>query len=309
MTARRIASALAVALIAATLAQAATLATSAGGTRAGRRHRIDVFPGRNAITKAIRRADAGDILRIHRGRYPEVVEIDKAVTLKGVGKGRPTIDGECATGIVVNVLVDGVKLKRLRVQGATEGHGVLPSEVNFAGVSDGVARRMVFRDTCDAEYGVNVFRTGRIVVARSIARGFSDAGLYVGGIETGPVFFTANQAYDNNRGIIIEDSLPGTVFVNGNHVHDNDQPGASASPSGIDVIRTDGVDVIGNIVMNNAVYGIRAHNQPQNASTGNRIFDNVISGSGTYDVFDEPAQNCWNGTTYGTAQPNPPPTC
>ena len=308
MTARRLGSALVVSLIAATLAQVATVA-SAGGAGGGRRERIDVFPGRNAITKAIRRADAGDILRIHRGRYPEVVEVDKAITLKGVGKRRPTIDGECETGIVVNVLVDGVKLKRLRVQGATEGLGALPSEVNFAGVSNGVARRMVFRDTCDAEYGINVYRTGRIVVARSIARGFSDAGLYVGDIQTGPVFFTANEAFDNNRGIIIEDSLPGTVFVSGNNVHDNDEPGTGPSPSGIDIIRTDGVDVIGNIVTNNAVYGIRAYDQPQNVSTGNRIFDNVISGSGTYDVFDEPAQNCWNGTTYGTADPNPPPTC
>lgn len=277
---------------------------------AARRRRIDVFPGKNAIGRAIRAASPGDVLRIHPGRYPEVVEIDKRLTLRGVGKRLPTIDGRCRTGIVVDVRADGVRLKRLRVQGASGEAGALSTEVNFAFVTNGVARRMVFRDTCDAEYGVNVYRTGRVVVARSRARGFADAGLYVGDTLEGPVFFRRNEAFDNNRGIIVEDSLPGTVVVSGNVVYGNDQPGTGPEPSGIDVIRTDGALIVRNVVRDNLVYGIRAYAQPQNVSEGNRFFDNVVSGSGTYDVYDETVtQNCWNGTTYGTASPDPPPQC
>ena len=293
-------------VLAATLSAIAVPATAGGG---GGRRRIQVFPGPNAIGKALERANDGDILLIHRGRYREVVEVDLDVTLKGVGRKPPTIDGRCQTGVVVSVLVDGVTLKHLRVQGATEGFGGLPSEVNVAGVSDATLRKMVFRDTCDAEYGVNVYRTGRVVVARSVARGFSDAGLYVGSIEQGPVLFSRNEAFDNNRGVIIEDSLPGTIVVSDNLVRNNDEPGTGAEPSGIDIIRTDGVDVLRNVVRDNLVYGIRAYADAKDTSTGNRIFDNVISGSGTFDAFDETGQNCWNGTTYGTASPNPPPTC
>jgi hypothetical protein len=274
----------------------------------GGRRKIDVFPGPDAITRALEKARDGDILRVHRGRYREVVEVDKDVTVKGVGKGMPTIDGRCGTGVVVNVLVDGVTLKRLRVQGADEGFGGLPSEVNLAGVSGVAVRRLAFRDTCDAEYGINVYSTGPVVVAHSVARGFSDAGLYVGGILQGPVLFSRNEALDNNRGIIIEDSFPGTVVVADNLVHNNDEPG-TGEPSGIDIIRTDGVDVLRNVVRDNLVYGIRAYADPKNVSTSNRIYDNVISGSGTFDAYDETGENCWNGTTYGTASPNPPPTC
>jgi nitrous oxidase accessory protein NosD len=311
MTERRIPLLLVAALLTAAVgAPAAAGGEGGGGGKGGGKHKVHVFPGRNdPLTRAIERAEAGDVLVIHRGRYHEAVEIDKDITLKGVGKRRPIIDGGCETGIVVNVLVSGVTLKRLRVQGANEGFGSLPSEVNFVGVSNGAARRMVFRDTCDAEYGVNIYRTGPIEITRSIARGFSDAGLYVGGVQTGPVLFANNETFDNNRGIIVEDCLPGTVVVTGNRVHNNDEPGTSTSPSGIDVIRTDGVDVVANQVWDNAVFGIRTYDELANESDDNRIFSNTISGSGTYDVYDESDTNCWNGTTYQSAQPPSPRQC
>ena len=42
----------------------------------------------------------------------------------------------------------------------------------------------LLRDTCDAEYGVNVFDSGRSTVVGNRTRGFSDAGFYVGGIRS-----------------------------------------------------------------------------------------------------------------------------
>jgi parallel beta-helix repeat protein len=59
------------------------------------------------------------------------------------------------------------------------------------------------------------------------------------------------------------------------------------------------------MVIGNGQYGIHA----DGSSDGNRLFSNAISGSGTLDVFDQGTANCWNGTTYSTASPSPPPTC
>jgi hypothetical protein len=65
----------------------------------------------------------------------------------------------------------------LTVQGADIAFSPLPSEVGFTGVGEGAAKKLVLRDTCDGEYGVNVFGTGRMLVRNSVARGLSDAGL------------------------------------------------------------------------------------------------------------------------------------
>jgi len=98
---------------------------------------------------------------------------------------------------------------------------------------------MVLRDTCDAEHGINVFRTGSVAVRRSVAHGFTDAGIYVGGIGAGPVTMAGNQSYGSVRGIIIEDSAPGTVAVVDNRLDGNG--------TGIFLNGSDGVLVRGNL--------------------------------------------------------------
>lgn len=283
--------------LAAGLIGASMLAVLGPAPAAGRARRIDVFRGPDALARAIDGARAGDVLRIHRGRYLEVLEIDKPLTLKAVGPGRVIVDGRCQTGIVIDVVSNGVTLKGFTVQGATGGFGSSPIEVNFSGVSDGRVRRMVFRDTCDAEYGINVFGTGSMVVRGSVAHGFSDAGIYIGGISQGPVTAVDNDAYGSAQGIIVEDSTPGAVAVLDNRVDGNTK--------GIFVHNSDGELIQGNLVSGSAEYGIHL----DATSDGNSILGNPISGSGVLDAFDEGTGNCWNGTTFGTASPNPPPTC
>jgi parallel beta-helix repeat protein len=273
------------------------LAVTAAIPAAAAARRIDVFAGRGALGRAIDRARAGDVIRIHGGRYREAVTITKRVTVKAVGPGRVVVDGRCRTRVVVDVEADGVTLRGFTVRGADEGFGVAPIEVDLSGVSGGVARRMVFRDSCEAEYGINVFGTGSVVVARSVAHGFSDAGIYVGGITTGPVTVARNHAYGSVRGIMIEDSAPGTVAVLANRLDGNG--------TGIFLHGSDSALVQGNSVSGNQEYGI--HVDP--TSDANSLFENLVSGSGVFDVLDEGAGNCWNGTTYGTASPSPPPTC
>lgn len=276
----------------------------AAAPAAGGQARIDVFPGPGALAKAVSQAHAGDILRIHRGRYREAIDIDKPLTLKAVGPGPVTVDGRCRTGVTIDVISGGVTLRGFRVVGATEGYGELPSEVDFAGVSGGRAKDMVFRDTCDAQYGINIFDTGSMVVTGSLARGFSDAGIYVGAIAEGPVSATKNETRGSNVGVIVEDSAPGTVSVIGNDVHDNTAPG-EGEPTGILLRGSDGELVQGNTVRDNGTYGIYLDGN----SDGNRIFDNAVSGSGTLDALDKGSGNCWNGTTAATRQPDPLPVC
>jgi nitrous oxidase accessory protein NosD len=287
-------------ILAATLALPAAPAMAAVQPR-----RIDVFHSPGSLGRAIDRARPGDVLRVHRGRYREVLVIDVPITVKAVGRGRVIVDGRCRTGVVIDVQSDGVTLKGLTVQGADIAFNSLPSEVSFSGVGEGAAKRLVLRDTCDAEYGINVFGTGRMLVRNSVARGFSDGGLYVGGIEDGPVTLARNETFASNRGIIVEDSLPGCVTVIRNDVHDNGAPGESPTPGGIAIIRTDGVAVVSNLVRSSLVYGISADAD----STGNLIHSNDIAGSRSLDAFDDSGSNCWNGTVAATRDPDPLPTC
>jgi hypothetical protein len=123
------------------------------------KHKLDVHPGNDALAQALERARDGDVLRIHGRQYREAVTIDERVKLVGVARRRPVIDARCGSDIAIAVRADGVQLKRLEVRGA-EGDR-FPSEVDFNGVSNGRASNLVVRDTCDAEYGINVFKPAR----------------------------------------------------------------------------------------------------------------------------------------------------
>jgi nitrous oxidase accessory protein NosD len=134
---------------------AIALAVGPASARKGKRE-IEVRPGSNAIAKALERAQDGDVLRIHRGRYEEPVVVEERVKLVGVGRRRPVIAAGCSTRTTIEVLGDGVRLKSLKVIGADTA-----TEVDFSGVTGGRAKDLVVRDTCDAEYGSTCSPPGR----------------------------------------------------------------------------------------------------------------------------------------------------
>lgn len=284
------------AIVLAVLIVALTPILAEGGVR-----RIHVRPGPNAIQRAINRADPGDILLIHQGHYRESPIVTKPLTIRGAGPRRPLIDGDCEALITMDVEANRVTLGRLKVIGGAY------FEVNFSSVGRGVARGLRVSDTCgSAEYGVNVFATRKIVLRQNRASGFSDAGLYVGSITTGPVTVRDNLATGNNRGIIIEQVSPNTVVVVGNRANGNDLSGHTADPTGIWLHQSDSVSVIGNVVRNNDGHGI--HIDPE--SSNNRLDDNVGSGNGTYDYFNQGGPtNCGTGNSFVTAQPASPQPC
>ena len=269
--------------------------------------RIDVQPGKNAIQRAINGADRGDTLRIHAGRYQGSVRVTKRLKLVGVG-GRPTIDAACADDIALDVEAPGVVLDHLKVVGATEGY-----EVNFIGLRTGTAQDLVVKQTCKggstpAEYGINIFDSQRIELRDNRTfGGFTDAGIYVGGIvdtSAGPLLVVGNDSYGNNRGIILEDSFGVDMRVRGNRTHDNTIGGEGVA-TGIYVHNSDGLVLTGNHAIDNGDFGI--HIDPN--SDDNVLRDNVARGSGTVDLKNDGVDTCGSGNSFKTTAGSPIGPC
>jgi parallel beta-helix repeat protein len=262
--------------------------------------RIHVRPGPDAIQRAINRADPGDILLVHPGHYRESPVVTKPLTIRGVGDRRPVVDGECDAVRTIDVNANRVMLRRLKVVGAREVNGVpfTGFEVDIVGVRNVEARRLVLVDTCgDADYGINVYDTGRVVLAGNRAADFSDAGLYVGTINDGPVLVIGNLTLDNNRGILVEESY-GTVRVRDNVSRSNDLSGESPTTAGIALSDADEIVLRNNVANNNGDYGIHLGDHGGSSSDDNRLYDNSAAGNGTADFQDDGTGNCGSGNSF-----------
>jgi parallel beta-helix repeat protein len=286
-------------LLAAAAAVALLIAAPSVSARGGRA--LQVHPGQ--LKAKLAAARDGDTLLVHRGHYRGMFVITKSVTIAGAkGEPRPLIDAGCKTRAAIFIQHAGVVLRRLSVTGADEGHGSFPSEVDFSGVRSGRAADLRVYDTCDAEYGINVFGSREVDVVDSRGSGFSDSAIYIGGITTtgdGVLRVNRNESFGNNRGIIVEDSAGGDLRFKDNEVHDNSSAG-EGEPSGIFVHNSDGVLFSGNRVRDNGTYGVHIDAN----SDDNRFFDNTVSGNPGGNFFDEGSGNCGSGN-----QPNPFPAC
>jgi parallel beta-helix repeat protein len=265
------------------------IALAAPGAPAGGGRTIQVHPGQ--LQDAVERARGGDTLVIHEGRYRGSLVIDKGLRLVGAKREkRPLIDGGCETRATILVRAPDVLLRRLHVVGADEGFGAVPSEVDFSGVVSGRAVDLLVRDTCDAEYGINVFGSQQVDLIGNRGRGFSDAAFYVGAISStgnGVLRVTRNIGFASNRGIIVEDSAGGRIRIVGNRLNNNTAAGLGP-PTGIFLHRSDGVLLLDNRVRDNGRFGI--HLDPD--SDRNRLFDNVVLRNPGGNIRNEGSGNC-----------------
>ncbi len=276
---------------------------------------IEVTPGPNAINKALAQAHNGDLLRIHDGTYREAFTIDKRVTLRGVG-GRPLIDARCKSRATIQISSGGDTLDHLKIVGAAENpdQGPFPSEVDTRGVATGKLHDLVIRDTCGgvsdgAEYGINVFNSGQVEVSNNqITGGFSDAGIYIGGIVDtggGQLQVINNASYLNHQGVIVEDSgFDGIVVVSNNSIHHNTGNGVEGNRSGIFLHNSDKVRMRNNTIRNNGDFGINIDPNSDN----NRLFDNTVNSNPT-DLENDGSGNCGSGNTFGSTSGNPLGSC
>jgi parallel beta-helix repeat protein len=280
------------------LLAALTIAALAAVPAAARAKTIDVHPqgpATNPLQRAIDRAAPGDRIRVHHGRYRKAIEVNKRLEIFAArNEKRPVIDARCYDSIVVDVQANGVSLDGLKIIGASDVFAV-----NFFGIDRGKVNDLRLVNTCGrAEYGVNVFDGGAIRITDSDARGFLDAGYYIGGIQStgnGALVLANNTASGNNRGAIVEDSFDNDVDIRvlGNDFHDNTIEGEGI-PSGIFVHNSDHTKIADNRTDDNGVYGI--HVDPQ--SDDNVIDDNHAAGNGQENYFDEGTGNCGAGNSF-----------
>jgi parallel beta-helix repeat protein len=259
---------------------------------------IDVHPqgpAVNVIQHAVNKANPGDRIRVHQGRYRGSLEINKKVSIFGAGgERRPTIDARCNRSITVDVLAPGVSLQGLKVVGSADAFSI-----SFIDIKRGRVDDVRMDNTCgQALYGVNVYQQGAIKITNSNATGFLDAGYYVGSIGTtgkSALIIRNNEASGNNRGAIVEDSFDTDVDirVQDNDFHDNTIEGEGI-PSGIFVHNSDHTLIERNKTDDNGVYGI--HVDPD--SDDNILNENDSSGNGTADYFDEGTGNCGIGNSF-----------
>jgi hypothetical protein len=254
---------------------------------------LNIHPGPSAIQKAINRADGGDTLRIHGGTYPETIEVDKRLTLKGVD-GRPLINGRCDAQSTIEAQSNRVALKHLSVRGGDQ-YGA-----DYEVVSGGSVEDVTFRETCDgALYGINVFQTGHMKLLDNDGKGFTDAGIYVGSLQDigdEPFVIRGNNMHGNNIGILVEfgaDDLD--VRVVNNRANGNDLEGESA-PAGFRLRGNNDVLLQGNVANDNGDYGFHLDAD----SDVNTLVDNSGDGNGLFDLFNEGSSNCGVGNSFGS---------
>jgi nitrous oxidase accessory protein NosD len=222
---------------------------------------VQVFPRRGALQRALLTANAGETLVVHGGHYyGQALVGDPRIKLVGAPGPRPVIDGRCKTNYTIEIAAAGVELRHLTVIGAAEGFGQFPSAVNFDSQPTGSAQDLVVRNTCDAEYGINVIRGSRQQIVENTATGFRDSGIYVGQITQqgrgAPLRVSGNRTDGNSRGIIIEFSHRDDIRVVDNVMNGNRLAGLRETPpAGLLLNGADGVLVRGNKANHNGRYG------------------------------------------------------
>lgn len=249
---------------------------------------IDVFPGANAIQNAVDAAQTGDVLSVHTGTYPENVLVTKdAITIQAAGDGPVTVDGGCLESSFT-VRGDSTVISGLRIVGGDFYN------VDYRFTQGGSVTGNRIKSTCPAaEYGVNVFDTGPLVVEGNSVQGFRDAGIYIGGIidtGSGTLIARRNDLFRNNRGIFVENSSGVSLVVRNNTSHDN-------FVGGIFLTNSDGILVQRNTVENNAYAGIEL----DDLSDNNLVSWNRARGSEFDLANDGGSGNCFANNTYTTS--------
>ena len=279
--------------------------------------KVDVKPGNGTLQKAIDKARSGDKLKLEeKGTYKGGVVIEKKLTITGPGDGKklPTVDGRCGVAFTMLVLSPGMTLRNFKITGASnEVAGQYGgADINFIEGGAGRATGLILRDGCGAQYGVNLFDSGDLVITGNEFKGYDDAGVYIGAIQdpNHSVEVTDNVAKKNNHGILIEDSFGNAgITVADNVANGND---IGFTPSGIFLHNSDGVLVENNVTNANSWGGI----VPDMNSDFNRLIGNQASGNGTTaqggpgaDLINDGQGNCGTDNSFGTQIGNPLVAC
>jgi parallel beta-helix repeat protein len=195
---------------------ALVLAMAAGASHA---RTIHVTPGGNAQEKlqtAFIEAAPGDVIHIAAGRYilADGLSLDvKNVTIKGDGPDATILDFTAQKGSGEGVLItsDAVVMRDLGIENPA-GNGVKSKG------SDGIALvnlRVEWTGgpkSTNGAYGLYPVSSKNVLIDRSVVKGASDAGIYVG--QSQNIIVRNSRAEMNVAGIEIENSYDADVIGN-----------------------------------------------------------------------------------------------
>jgi len=290
------------------------------------------------IQGAVDAADPGDLVLIGPGVYRESVEVDTpGLVLRGTDRNRVIIDGEFQRENGIDVFADGVAVENLTVRNATL------NGVYWDGVRG--YRGSYLTATDNGDYGIYAFDSSDGLFEHSYASGSPDSGFYVGqcdpcqavltdlvsewnglgysGTNASGELYIVDSVWRYNGAGIVPNTLDSEllppfheVTIAGNLIHDNDNrraPAKSSAWSGLGngIILAGGNDslVTHNRIFNHAVSGIAVTPNLDKKfwmSSGNRIIENLIDGSGRADLaLAGPAGggNCFSDNTFDSSLP------
>lgn len=278
------------------LAAAAALMITAGAAEA---RTWRVAPGPNAQTElqtALIEAQPGDTVELARGRYELTqglsLSVDR-VTIRGQGEARSVLSfaGQRRGAEGLLVTANGVTLRDFAVEDS-RGDAIKVRDcqgITFRGVRAEWTRGPHAEN---GAYGLYPVNCSNVLIERSIARGASDAGIYVG--QSRNIIVRDNIAEYNVAGIEIENSFNADVF--GNRAEHNTGGILVFDLPGLPQMGGHSVRVYRNTIINNDTPNFApAGNIVATVPTGtgvlimaNRdvhVFENDISNHGTANII------------------------
>jgi parallel beta-helix repeat protein len=199
------------------LAAAAIAALVITGTAEAKTWRIR--PGADAqqqLQTALIEARPGDTVRLARGRFELTsglsLDVDR-VTIRGDGADRSILSftGQRRGAEGLLITSDGVRLRDFAVEDA-RGDAIKARDCNGIHIRGVRVEWTRGPNPENGAYGLYPVNCDNVLIERSVARGASDAGIYVG--QSRNIIVRDNVAEYNVAGIEIENSFAADVFGN-----------------------------------------------------------------------------------------------
>jgi parallel beta-helix repeat protein len=294
--------------LAAVIIGAVTVAFAAGAD--ARTWRIRPGPdAEQQLQTALIEARPGDTVRLARGRFELTtglsLDVDR-VTIRGEGEDRSILsfDGQRRGAEGLLVTSDGVELREFAVENA-RGDAIKARDCNGISFREVRAEWTRGPNPENGAYGLYPVNCTNVLIENSIARGASDAGIYVG--QSRNIIVRDNVAERNVAGIEIENSFNADVF--GNTARHNTGGILVFDLPGLPQKGGHSVRVYENVVVdNNTPNFAPAGNIVASVPTGtgvlimaNRnvhVFDNEIGDNGTINVLVTSYRNEFDDREY-----------
>jgi len=214
----------------------------------------------HTIQEAITASTARDIIVVNSGTYPENVVINKPISLKGMVSGqRPVIVGN-QTVAVVKITANGVEFSGFNVTnggyGDSYGDGMLGGGIELFGVSDcDVTNNLVYDNLA---CGISLVNANYNMIANNTCiSNWIGIRLWSWNPQTTNYNVIRNNtcSFNLRNGIHLWSYVYKTATVNYNNITDNlvNANSILADYGGIDIGKSRGDYISGNIVLSNAV--------------------------------------------------------